>query len=89
VRPLAVLADPALGELSRLMRRGKNEAVRRQAASDILDRAGYKPSSKLEHPTPEGKPIAYRIVLVEPDPRRWENDPPPQLERPITDKSIN
>jgi hypothetical protein len=86
---LAVLADPALGELSRLMRRGKNEAVRRAAADSILDRAGYKPSTKLEHNDGEGRPVQYRIVLVDPKPRPDDEPLQPQLTQPPATKSVN
>ena len=57
-------ADPALGEMIRLARKARNEAVRRQAAADLLDRAGYKPSDKVEHTGANGGPQEIAVVLV-------------------------
>jgi hypothetical protein len=82
-------ADSAVDVLVRLMHKAKNESVRRQAASDLLDRVGYKATNKTEVTGAEGRPIRYRIQLVEPS-RRWPDDDlqPQPLERPL-DKSIN
>lgn len=60
-------ADPALGEMIRLVRKARNEAVRRQAAADLLDRAGYKPSDKLEHTGADGGPVKLAIVYRDAD----------------------
>ena len=45
---IAALADPAVTELSRLIRRGRPDAVRLGAARDALDRAGYGAPRKVE-----------------------------------------
>ena len=60
-------ADPALGEMIRLFKKARNEAVRRQAAADILDRAGYKPSDKLEHTGPDGGPVQIMVLYKDAD----------------------
>jgi hypothetical protein len=41
------------------MLKEKSEAVRRQAASDLLDRCGLKAPDKTEVTGAEGKPISY------------------------------
>jgi len=66
-------ADPVTAELIRLALKGKTEAVRRQAADSVLDRAGLKAPDKQEITGAEGKPLSYRIVLVDP-PKRAEDE---------------
>lgn len=55
-------ADPALGEMIRLFSKSKVDAVRRQAAADILDRAGYKAPDRLEHAGADGGPVQIAVL---------------------------
>jgi hypothetical protein len=59
---LLVAADPALAEMIRLATKAKNESVRRQAAADILDRAGLKAPDKLQQGN--GVPLAIEVEFV-------------------------
>ena len=45
---LAALVDPAIGELEKLLKRSKQDAVRFAAVKDVLDRNGFKPAEKVE-----------------------------------------
>jgi hypothetical protein len=49
------------------MKRGRVEAVRRQAADSILDRAGYKAPDKLEHTGPNGGPVQIAVLYKDAD----------------------
>lgn len=50
---LAALVDPAITRLGELLKQKKNDKVALGAVKDILDRAGHKPSAKVD-PTDEG-----------------------------------
>jgi hypothetical protein len=65
-------ADPALAEMIRLATKAENESVRRQAAADILDRAGLKAPDKREQA--DGEPLSIKVEFVAPSevPRTWE-----------------
>lgn len=65
---LAALVDPAIGELARLMKKSRVDHVRLGAVKDVLDRAGYKPSDKVEFGTEGGKPLQINV--------RFDNPPP-------------
>lgn len=45
---LAALVDPALAELSRLVRRADSDTIKLAAIKDVLDRAGFKPKERVE-----------------------------------------
>lgn len=45
---LAAMVDPALAELSNLVRRAESEAIKLAAIKDVLDRAGFKPKERIE-----------------------------------------
>ena len=45
---LLEMVDPALATMLRMVTKSKIDAVRLQAARDILDRTGFKPTDKVE-----------------------------------------
>lgn len=59
---LRALAPRALEALQALMDQAEQDAVRLQAARDVLDRAGYKAPSRHEVSGPAGHPVAVELV---------------------------
>lgn len=45
---LLAMVDPALTELSRLLRKSKLDPVRMAAVKDVLDRAGFRPIEEVD-----------------------------------------
>jgi hypothetical protein len=54
---LAALVDPAITQLSKLLR-SKQEHVRLKAVQDVLDRNGHKPPDKHQISSPPGEALA-------------------------------
>lgn len=76
-----VLEDAAQGAMARIIQlsmEAENETVRLSANKDILDRAGYKPLSRLEMKAEVKKEIptivGMRIVYTGPDGKEEEID---------------
>lgn len=64
---LAALVDPSIGVLAKLIRKSRADHLSLGAAKDVLDRAGYKPSDKLEHTGADGGPIKVAMVYRDAD----------------------
>lgn len=62
---LLAAADPIAAELIRLARNAESESVRRQACSDILDRAGIPRQIGVEHTGKDGSDIALNVSYRE------------------------
>lgn len=45
---LAALVDPAIDELTKLLKKSRIDSVRMAAVKDILDRTGHKPKDEVE-----------------------------------------
>ena len=58
-------ADPVASELIRLARKAESEAVRRQACTDLLDRAGLKRVQSLELTDKDGRPLIPLAAIDE------------------------
>jgi hypothetical protein len=65
---IAMAADSAVDVLVRLMHKARSESVRRQAASDLLDRAGFKAPNKTELSGPANGKEIVNVVLFPKDP---------------------
>jgi hypothetical protein len=61
---LAALVDPALSALSRLVDQADSEVVQLAAIKDVLDRAGFKPTERVEQ---SGK-LVIEVVYNNDDP---------------------
>jgi hypothetical protein len=69
---LALMVDPLLTELYRIAMQGESDGVRLQAGKDLLDRAGLKPTDKVQadhelsikivHEDQPGVESAYRAL---------------------------
>ncbi|PWT80805.1 MAG: hypothetical protein C5B58_10950 [Acidobacteria bacterium] len=59
-------ADPAAARLVWLLTHGETHAVQRAAATDILDRAGFKPSTELSLASADGVDrLSLKVVYVD------------------------
>jgi hypothetical protein len=61
-RRLEALVDPAIDTLADLLE-ANNESVALQAAKDILDRTGHKPSDNIQVSGPEGGPVNLEATI--------------------------
>lgn len=82
----AALVDPAISTLADVMEHGVDDAHRVRAATAILDRAGYQPTTKVEIADAQSELLSLLLALDSPgtdlgeiEAESWDDDEPTEV----------